>query len=78
MPAGAPGLGAALTGRVRHRQMPVIDGRAAFRERRSLSPQQTDRLIAALLGPNLEAATQRLIAYLLVGTAIAAVLIRVL
>lgn len=43
-----------------------------------MSPQQTDRLIAALLGPNLEAATQRLIAYLLVGTAIAAVLIRVL
>lgn len=42
-----------------------------------MSPQQTDSLLVALLGTNLEAATQRLIAYLVAGTAIAAVIIRV-
>ena len=58
--------------------MPVIDGRTPLRKRGSLSPQQTDSLLVAILGTNLEAATQRLIAYLVVGTAIAAVIIRVL
>lgn len=57
--------------------MPIIDGRTPLRERGSLSPQQTDSLLVAILGTNLEAATQRLIAYLVVGTAIAAVVIRV-
>lgn len=41
-----------------------------------MSPEQTDNLIVAMLGANLEAATQRLIAYLVVGVAIAGVMIR--
>ena len=46
--------------------------------RYGLSPEKTDALVRLILGPDLEAATLRLIAYAAVGSAVVALAISLL